>query len=176
MYGQNPYGTPTYGGVNYQPSYPYQRHPQNSQMQFPNQMQQPQMQQTSVTQQNPIQEFRHGTKEEIEAHIVYPNCIVYFIDYQKNRLYSKKADASGMSYVEYYSLVPINADGTSIQSQEDKPQIDMSEYVRKDELESLGFVTTNQLNVILSNLTSQQIQNEGVKSSGTNSKSTKNNG
>ena len=80
-----------------------------------------------------------------------------------------------MSCVEYYSLIPTNADGTPIQTQEAQPQIDMSDYIRKDDMEKLGFVTIDQLNQILSNMTSQQNQSEGVKTSGTISKSTSKN-
>lgn len=165
MSGQYPYQNPTYMGNGYQNTYPYQR-PLNQQMQYqPQQQFQPQMQpQIPTTPQ--IQEVRHGTEDEIKGHIVYPNCVVYFIDYQKNKLYSKRADNSGMSYIDYFALTPINADGTPIKPQEEKPQIDMGEYIKKSDLASLGYVTMEQLNAILSKLTSQQNQPTGVKSNG----------
>lgn len=171
MSGRYGYGTPTYMEQGYQP-YPYQRQGINPQMQMqPYPQAQPQMQPQQPIPQ--IQEVRHGTEDEIKGHIVYPNCVVYFIDYQKNRLYSKRADNSGMSYIDYFSLTPINADGTPIKPQEEKPQIDMGEYIKKSELEKLEFITMPQLKEILSQLTSQQNKPMGVKPNGTGTTNTK---
>lgn len=166
MYGQYPYGTPSYMG-SYQNPYPYQRQNVTPQMQMqPQQQVQPQMQpQIPTTPQ--IQEVRHGTEDEIKGHIVYPNCVVYFIDYQKNRLYSKRADNSGMSYIDYFTLTPINADGSPIKQQEPIPQVDMGDYIKRSELEQLGFITMPQLKEILNSLTNQQNKPMGVKPNGT---------
>lgn len=155
-----PYGYPSYSMPNYNAK-PYTPQPQQMPMQsqMPTQMQP----QTPMAQQSSIQEVRHGTKEEIEAHIVYPNCVVYFIDYPRNRLYAKKADASGMSYVEYYSLTPITADGTPIKPQEPMPQVNFDDYIKREDISKLGFATADQFNALSQKLEQLQKKLEGVK-------------
>lgn len=170
MYGQ--YGTPSYFGTGYQSMYPYQRQnltPQMQQPQAQNQMQNQQVQPNLP----PIQDVRYATEEEAKAFIVYPNSSAYFIDLSKNRLYIKSANNTGISNIEYFSLIPINADGTPIKPQEPTPQVDMSDYIKKDELSKYGFVTVEQLNSVLAKLTSQQNQNVGVKNDGTGSSKSK---
>ena len=170
MYGQ--YGTPSYFGTGYQPIYPYQRQNLTPQMQQP--QAQSQMQNQQVQPNLPqIQDVRYATEEEAKAFIVYPNASAYFIDLPKNRLYIKSANNTGISNIEYFSLIPINADGTPIKPQEPTPQVDMSDYIKKDELSKYGFVTVEQLNSVLSKLTSQQNQNVGVKNDGTGSSKSK---
>lgn len=163
MYGQYPYQNPTYMANNYQNNYTFQRQNSNPQMQYPNQVQaQPQMQQPIPQ----IQEVRYGTEEEAKAFIVYPNASAYFIDHSKGKLYIKSSNSAGMPSLEYFSLTPINSDGTPIKQQEPQPQIDMGEYIKKSELEKLGFITRPQLQEILNSLTNQQNKSMGVKSNG----------
>ena len=172
MSGQYGYGTPTYMGQNYQP-YPYQRQGVNQQMQMqPYPQAQPQIQPQQVQMNLPqIQDFRYANEEEAKPYIVFPNSSAYFLDLPKMRFYIKSTDNVGYSDFKYFSLTPINADGTPIKPQEEKPQIDMGEYIKKSELQELGFITMPQLQEILSQLTSQQNKPMGVKpnATGTNS-------
>ena len=161
MYGQYNYGTPTYMGNSYQ-NFPYQRQGVNPQMQIPPQ---PQAQPQQPIPQ--IQEVRYGTEEEAKAFIVFPNASAYFIDHSKGKLYIKSSNSAGVPSMEYFNLTPINADGTPIKPQEPTPQIDMGEYIKKSELQELGFITMPQLQEILSQLTSQQNKPMGVKPNGT---------
>lgn len=167
MFAQNPYGNLPYS--NYQSQYPYQRQNLNPQMQYSMQTQpQVQPQQTILPQ---IQDVRYGTEEEAKAFIVFPNAIAYFIDLNKGRLYSKTANNAGASSMEYFKLEKINADGTPIVPQEATPQIDMGEYIKKSEIEKMGFVTTEQLNTVLSNLMAEKNAQTTTKSNNTTSKS-----
>jgi hypothetical protein len=166
MYGQYPYGTNSYMGMNYQNPYAYQQR-QNTQPQMPAQTQQVQPQMPATPQ---IQDIRYGTEEEAKAFIVYPNASAYFIDEPKGRLYVKTANNIGASSMSYFSLTPINADGSPITPPEEKPQIDMADYLKKEDLEKFGFITKPQLQEILSQLTSQQNKSMGVKNGGTGTK------
>jgi hypothetical protein len=117
------------------------------------QVQQPIQSQPPMAQQTPqIQEIRYGTEEEAKAFIVFPNCIAYFIDYAKNRLYAKSANPSGISNIDYFSLIPINADGSPIKPQEAVPQINFDDFVKKEQLNDLGFVTIDEHEKVLSEL------------------------
>lgn len=168
MFAQNPYGNLPYS--NYQSQYPYQRQSVNQQIpSYPMQPQaQPQPQQPILPQ---IQDVRYGTEEEARAFIVFPNAIAYFIDLNKGRLYSKTANNAGASSMEYFKLEKINPDGTPIIPQEVTPQIDMGEYIKKSEIEKMGFVTTEQLNTVLSNLMAEKNAQTTTKSNNTTSKS-----
>lgn len=120
--------------------------------------------QTALSQQTPqIQEIRYGTEEEAKAFIVYPNCIAYFIDYPKNRLYAKTANPSGISSIEYFSLIPINSDGTPIKPQEVAPQINFEEFVKKDNLKDLGFASVEQFKSLSEKIEAIQKRLEGAK-------------
>lgn len=168
MYGQYPYQNPTYMGNNYQGTFPYQRQNTNQQVQYPQQQVQPQMQNQQQNINLPqIQDFRYANEEEAKPYIVFPNSSAYFLDLPKMRFYIKSTDNVGYSDFKYFALTPINADGTPIKPQEEKPQIDMGEYIKKSDLETLGYVTMEQLNAILTKLTSQQNQPMGVKPNGT---------
>lgn len=162
MYGQYPYGTPSYMGNGYQSNYPYQRQNVNQQMQYqPQQQMQPQQ-----TFETPIQDIRFVTREEANAYIVYPNTKALLIDRNGCIAHLKSADNMGQSASRYFKFVEVNADGSPIKPQEPTPQIDMGEYIKKSDLANLGYVTMEQLNTILSKLTSQQNQPTGVKSNG----------
>jgi hypothetical protein len=147
--------------------------PQAQQM-AQNQMQpQPQMQMPMAQQMQPqvpiapqvpqIQEFRHGTEDEIKPIIIYPNCVAYYIDYSKGRMYAKRADGSGLSSFEYYELTPINADGSPIKPQEPAPQVNFDDFIKREDLANLGFVTTEQYNELADKLSQIQKRLEGAK-------------
>jgi hypothetical protein len=164
-----------YQGYGYQPSYQQPSYMQRAYNPQPQQMAQPQpqpqvQQPMQMPQQMPIapqvpqiQEFRHGTEDEIRPIIIYPNCVAYYIDYSKGRMYAKRADGAGMSSLEYYELTPINADGSPIKPQEPIPQINFDEFIKKEDLEKFGFVTVAQYNELAQKLEQIQKRLEGAR-------------
>ena len=159
---QQPYQSPNYMQRPYAPQ--PQQIPQNSHQIQPQPQQQPQL---SLPQ---IQEIRYATEEEAKAYIVFPNASAYFIDLPKNRLYIKSANASGISNIDYFTLTPINADGTPIKPQEPSPQINFDDFVKKDQIANLGFVTIEQYKSLADKLEQIQKRLEGVKSNVGNNK------
>lgn len=165
-----------YQNYSYQPNYQQPNYMQRGYASQPPQMPQfQQMAQTPMTipanQQTPqIQEIRYGTEEEAKAYIVFPNCIAYFIDYPQNRLYAKAANPSGISNMEYFSLIPINADGSPIKPQKPTPQVNYDEFVKVEQLKDFGFVTIEQYNALAQKLDQMQKKLEGVKPNGTATK------
>lgn len=140
----NAYGLPTYG----QNSYPS---PQNM-------MRQPQLQpQPTMQYELPIQDIRFVTSEEAKAYIVMPNTKALLID-RNGVAYLKTADAMGQSQTQYFRFEPINADGTPIKPQDPTPQINLDEYIKKQDLEKFGFVTIEQYNALAQKL--EQIQKQ----------------
>lgn len=166
MYGNyQGYGyPPNYSNPNYMQRAYAQQSPQIApqQAQAPNPIQMPT--QTQIAPQTPqIQEIRYGTEEEAKAFIVFPNCIAYFIDAPKNRLYAKSANPSGISSIDYFSLTAINADGSPIKAQEPTPQINLDDYIKRQDLEKLGFVNIDQFNTLSQKLEQIQKKLEGAK-------------
>jgi hypothetical protein len=126
-YGVN-YGMPNYGQPTYQP---------NPQMYRPQQAQ-PQPQQPYEM---PLQDVRFVTSEEAKAFILMPNTKVLLIDRNSGIAHLKVADNLGQSNTMLFRFEPINPDGTPIQATEPTPQVDMSQYVTKQDLGQYGFVT-----------------------------------
>ena len=161
MFGNNPYqpysyqnnygGMPNYAqrGYNSQPQVMAQPQPQI----------QPQMQQPTPQ----IQDIRYGTEEEAKAFIVFPNASAYFIDEPKGRLYVKTSNNVGASSMSYFALTPINADGTPIKPQEPTPQVDFNQFIKREDLEKLGFVNIEQFNQLAQKFEQIQKRLEGAK-------------
>lgn len=168
MFGNN-YQSYNYQGGYSAPNYMQRAYnPQPQQMAQPQPQAQPQMPmaqqmqpQVPIAPQVPqIQEFRHGTEDEIRPIIIYPNCVAYYIDYSKGRMYAKRADGAGMSSLEYYELTPINADGSPIKPQEPTPQVNFDDFVKIDQLKDMGFATIAQYQELAQKL--EQIQKQIV--------------
>lgn len=174
MYGNNPYQSypyqNNYGGMSGYAQRGYNSQPQPMAQPQPQVQPPPQMQmqpQVPIAPQVPqIQEFRHGTEDEIRPIIIYPNCVAYYIDYSKGRMYAKRADSSGLSSFEYYELTPINADGSPIKPQEPTPQVDFNQFIKKEDLEKFGFVNIEQFNQLAQKMEQIQKRLEGVKANG----------
>lgn len=165
------YGVPSYGGYNYTPqSQQMPVQPQN----------QPQAQQPITQHPQQIQEFRHGTEDEIRPIIIYPNCVAYHIDYAKGRMYAKRADSAGVPTIEYYALTPINEDGSPLKPQEQPTQPDFKDFVKlsdmntfgfttMSDIKSMGFATMEQVEKLSQKIDALQNQRTGVKQNvGTN--------
>lgn len=159
-YQNNTYGTPNYM------QRPYSPQPQQMMQQTPPQQMQPQPQ-VNLPQ---IQDIRYATEEEAKAFIVFPNASAYFIDLPKNRLYVKSANSSGISNIDYFSLNAINPDGTPIKEQEQTPSINLDSFIKKEDIESLGFVKVSQYNELSQRLDQIQKRLEGIRNNGGNNK------
>lgn len=140
----NAYGLPTYG----QNSYPS---PQNM-------MRQPQPQsQPTMQYELPIQDIRFVTSEEAKAYIVMPNTKALLID-RNGVAYLKTADGMGQSQTQYFRFEPINADGSPIKPQEQPQSVDLTDYIKKEDLQSMGFVTKDQFNTLCQKI--EQLQKQ----------------
>lgn len=124
-YSQYPYtgyGYPTYGRQNY--------------MQPQQQMAQPQ-QQVQPQYETPIQDIRFVTSEEAKAFIVMPNSKALLIDKNGGVAHLKTADNMGQSVTQYFKFEQVNADGSPLKPQEPTPQVDLSQFVTKKEIDGL---------------------------------------
>lgn len=157
-YGYQPYINPVYQqrALNYQP-------PQMNQQQF---QFQPQPQ---VRYEMPIQDVRFVTSEEAKAYIVMPNSKALLID-RDGMAYLKTADNMGQSQTDYFRFERVNADGTPIAIQKSAPEINFDDFIKKDDLEKLGFITVSQYNELLQKV--EQIQKilDGAKNNAGTSK------
>jgi hypothetical protein len=157
-YGYQPYGVPNYP----QRAYNYQ----------PQQMAQPQMQpqqQPQMQYEIPVQDVRFVTSEEAKAYIVMPNSRALLIDRQGGMAHLKSADNMGQSQTDYFRFERVNADGTPIKPQEPAPQINLDDYIKRQDLENFGFVTIDQYNALAEKLNQIQKQLSGGKQNvGTN--------
>ena len=119
-------------GMNYN-SYPhYQQSLAQQQMQIQAQRQTPF--------ETPIQDLRFVTSEEAKAYIVMPNCNALLIDQPSKVAYLKSADAMGNSSIKFFKFEEIDKDGKALEKKEDvvdKPTINLTDYVKKDDLKEL---------------------------------------
>jgi hypothetical protein len=122
------------------------------------QIMQPQPQpQPQVSYEIPIQDIRFVTSEEAKAYIVMPNTKALLID-RNGLAYLKTADGMGQSQTEYFRFEPVNADGSPIKPQEKPQEVDFSDFLKKSDLEQMGFVTKEQYTTLSQRL--EQIQKQ----------------
>ena len=155
MYGQNnPYSQYPYTGYAY-PNYGHRNYMQPQQP-----MAQPQMQQAQPPMQyeTPIQDIRFVTSEEAKAFIVMPNSKALLIDKNGGVAHLKTADNMGQSVTQYFKFEQVNADGSPIKPQEIAPQVDFEKFMKKEDIEVLGFVRQDQLNALIDKF--QLLQNQ----------------
>lgn len=172
MYGNNPYQSypyqSNYGGMSGYAQRGYNSQPQP--MAQPQPQAQPQMQmpmaQPMPPMDLPIQDIKYVNKAQAEAYIVYPNTKVMLIDKESGMVYVKTADGMGQSKTDYFRFEPINADGSPIKPQEPTPQVDFNQFIKKEDLENLGFVNIEQFNQLAQKLEQIQKRLEGVKANG----------
>jgi hypothetical protein len=154
-----------YQNYGYQPNYQAPNYmqrgyaPQGAQMpQMPQQPQPPI--QTPMPMETPIQDIKFVNRAQAEAYIVFPNTKVLLIDKDNGAVYVKTADNMGQTQTEYYRFEPTNADGSPIKAQEPTPEVNFDEFVRKDQLAKLGFVTAEQFETLSKKI--EQIQRQIV--------------
>ena len=131
---------------NYAKNYPtYQQALQQQLMQAQQTMpqQQPIM---SQPQELPIQGIKFLTADEIRAYIVMPNTKEMLIDMAGGLAYIKSADAMGQSSVKTYKFEETTEQSANAASSGKlEPKIDLTNYVQKEDLESLSKSLTDKL-------------------------------
>ena len=154
------YGMPNYSQRPYTPQ--AQQAMQNTQ-QIPMQPQ-PQMQmQPQTPMEMPIQDIKYVNKAQAEAYIVFPNTKVMLIDKESGVVYVKTADGMGQTKTDYFRFEPINADGSPIKPQEPTPQVDFNQFIKREDLEKLGFVNIEQFNQLAQKFEQIQKRLEGAR-------------
>ena len=153
----NPYGyAPQYGQQ-------YGAVPRYQQPQYgmPNMMPQQPMQSADF----PIQELRFVNEAEASAYIVAPNTSALLIDKQSGVAHVKSADATGKSFAKHFRFVEVNEDGTP-KKDEIAQTIDMSDFLKKSDIEAMGFVTAEQHKQMLSKIEELQKQLSNMRGNG----------
>ena len=154
----SPYGTPNYM------QRPYAPQPQQIPQPQP-QVQQPmQMPQQMPPMEMPIQDIKYVNRAQAEAYIVFPNTKVMLIDKESGIVYMKTADGMGQTQTDYFRFEKVNADGSPIKPQEPTPQVNFDDFVKKEQLDKLGFVNIEQFNALAQKLEQIQKRLEGAKS------------
>ena len=157
-----------YQGYGYQPAYQQPNYMQRSYAPQTPQIPQTQPQQNMQPQMNipqqmppmelPIQDIKYVNKAQAEAYIVFPNTKVMLIDKESGIVYLKTADGMGQTQTDYFRFDRVNADGSPIKPQEPTPQVDFSNFLKKEDLDNLGFVTVAQYQELAQKL--EQIQKQ----------------
>lgn len=111
----------------------------------------------------PIQDIKFVNKAQAEAYIVFPNTKVMLIDKESGLVYVKTADGMGQTQTDYFRFDKVNADGSPIKLQEPTPQVNFDDFIKKEDLEKLGFVTVAQYNELAQKLEQIQKRLEGAK-------------
>lgn len=161
-YGYQPYGYPqSYGSPNYMQRGYSPQPPQMPQTQV--QAQQMGMAQQMTPMEIPIQDIKYVNRAQAEAYIVFPNTKVMLIDKESGLVYVKTADGMGQTQTDYFRFERVNADGSPIIPPEPVPQINFDDFIKKEDLEKLGFVTFSQYNELAQKLDQIQKRLEGAK-------------
>lgn len=154
MYQQYPYGQqyyPNYGQNNYNYNSLGQRQPQ---------MQANQVQNNTTQYEQPIQNIRFLTEDEIKAYIVMPGTKELLIDRVNGVAYIKSANTMGESFSRAFKFDEL----PNGQAPQKKPEIDTSMFVRVDSLADIiheelkGFVTIDAIKDINSKIDKLQKQ------------------
>lgn len=95
----------------------------------------------------PLRETKFVTSEEAKAYIVMPNSASLLIDKQQGIAYLKSADNMGQSFMEIYTFTKYGENAPKLsRSEETTPQsIDLSSYVKKDEIGAFKFAKMEDL-------------------------------
>lgn len=157
-----------YQGYGYPPTYQQPNYMQRAYAPQPPQMPQNQPQmfapiQTPPPIETPIQDIKFVNRAQAEAYIVYPNTKVMLIDKESGMVYVKTADGMGQSKTDYFRFEPINADGSPIKAQPPTPQVNFDEFIKKEDLEKLGFATIAQYNELAQQMEQIQKHLEGAR-------------
>jgi hypothetical protein len=78
------------------------------------------------------------------------------IDKESGVVYMKTADGMGQTQTDYFRFDRVNADGSPIKPQDPTPQVNFDDFIKREDLANLGFVTIDQYNALAEKLS--QIQ------------------
>ena len=85
------------------------------------------------------------------------------IDKESGFVYVKTADGMGQTQTDYFRFDRVNADGSPIKPQEPAPKVNFDDFIKREDLEKLGFVTIDQYNALAEKLSQIQKRLEGAK-------------
>lgn len=104
----------------------------------------------------PLRETKFVTSEQAKEYLVAPNTASLLIDKQAGVAYVKSANNMGQLFVDTYIFKKYDANQQAPQVEQSpqmphsdtKPEhsVDLSGYVKKDDLTALGFVTVGEYN------------------------------
>lgn len=144
-----------FNGYGNYPQYPqgYQANMQRQGQMFNNPMPQPQFQpmpmqpqQTQNQFEIPLREVKFVTSEEAKAYIVFPNTASLLIDKQQGLAYLKSADNMGQSFMETFSFKKYEqGQETALKDTKEEKPIDLSNYIKKSDLDTLELATKEDL-------------------------------
>lgn len=146
MSGYNSY--PYYQGYGATPNYTQRQYAAQPPQMMPTQPQMP----LQPSMDSPIQDIKFVNRAQADAYIVFPNTKVMLIDNESGMVYVKTADYMGQSKTDYYRFSPVNADGSPLKPQEEPPTVNFDDFVRKEQIPSLGFVTYEEYGKLISEL------------------------
>ena len=133
----------------------YMGYPQNIQPQGygqrPYATQQPFVQQTQQIQ-IPIVDIRFVTEKEINDFIVFPNTSVLLIDKDNSFAYLKTANANAQPTIKKFTFNEFNGESKPVNEPTTDKTIDYKQFVKKDEINDLGFVSLAQYEQQYNNL------------------------
>ena len=155
-YGYNSY--PSNFGRNYNmPMYAQPQYAPQMQQMPQQQMVQPQQQpQQPMQYEMPIQYVGNATLKETEAYILLPNQKAMFVDKANGMVYEKVCGADGQSEITHYKRIDFNAQNQAVEQRNTQSAIDLSNYVKKDDL--TAFASVEQYNQLLSKI--EQLQKQ----------------
>ena len=156
-----------YPNFNGYPQYPYgyqsnmQRQGQMANMQMAQPQPMPMQPQQPMPIDVPIQYVGYTNLKEAEAHILFPNQKAIFIDKANGMVYEKVCGQDGQSSITHYKRYEPQAENQAVEPQKQEPMIDLSNYVKKDDLG--GFVSLEDYNKLYEQVEKLKKQIVGAK-------------
>jgi hypothetical protein len=90
----------------------------------------------------PIVDIRFVSTEEAKGFIMFPNTAVLLIDKPNNIAYLKVANGNAQSTMRPFKFQEIGNNGEPLK--DETPKLNMAEYVKIEDLKSMGFITNAQ--------------------------------
>lgn len=145
--------------TNYPMGYNYSNYPTQSfrQPQYMPQAQQPMVQpQPQAQYELPIQYMGYANQNQVEAYILPPNSKALFKDNVNGVYYEKTCNNEGVSSIKQFKDVTVKSENKPVETEKEQPSIDLSGYVKKDELGA--FVSVKQYNELMDRV--EQLQRQ----------------
>lgn len=109
----------------------------------------------------PITNVSFTTPDEAKGYILMPNTRALLIDRQGGVAWLKTANSVGESFCQFFKFEEVNADGTPLKPQEQTPQVDLSAFIKREDLPALGFSTKEDYKILYEKIEALQKQIAG---------------